>query len=268
MKNVIILSMLPFLFACGTNQFAKRKFTKGVYVEKRSHSKPKNSKPKKQKHRISKNKSIKQNDLAIKTKNTKIEAISRNNPTKNDRSKLIPKNDLIDNSEILIDNHFDDSKVLIQDENAQIDLNLNETQKNELEYQKIKKQTKIHSSAGESVSLLGLVKGIKRKTEEKSNNEEDSKPKKKSFFGLISFILCMLGVAATICLFFLPFVFLIPLTIIFFLFSLVFGIISIVQNKKGKSEKWDKTLGITGLSISSFVILLAIVLLIVFFLTF
>ena len=60
MKAYIILLLLPLLTACGSNNFAKRKYTKGVYVEKRATASSKKSKdknalsslPKGQKHLV------------------------------------------------------------------------------------------------------------------------------------------------------------------------------------------------------------------------
>ncbi len=43
MKHLIIFFLIPIIVSCGTNNFTKRKYTKGVYVEKRSHGKVKSS---------------------------------------------------------------------------------------------------------------------------------------------------------------------------------------------------------------------------------
>lgn len=52
MRIFILFILSIFLFSCGTNQFAKRHYTKGVYVAKRSHGKIQKTKNKEQKYKV------------------------------------------------------------------------------------------------------------------------------------------------------------------------------------------------------------------------
>jgi protein-S-isoprenylcysteine O-methyltransferase Ste14 len=53
MRALIFILLLPLLFSCGETQFAKRKYTKGVYIEKHGHGLSKKEESHKEKYVVS-----------------------------------------------------------------------------------------------------------------------------------------------------------------------------------------------------------------------
>lgn len=85
MKNLIVFFILLLLFGCGSTHFAKRKYTKGIYIEKRSHAKAPKSKKTKQVYANNSAK-VKSNKKKSKGQNTEIRQEIKNEKNLNHKN--------------------------------------------------------------------------------------------------------------------------------------------------------------------------------------
>ncbi len=151
------------LFSCGTNNFAKRKFTKGVYVEKRSHGSTKPSKK-------------------LSTKNNPLEVINS-------------KGSVTENATVTVDENVQNPIKILENQNLKDEEKWNQFGKELTDKEPLIENPDISYEYGE---IKPEEKQIRTSSEKNNENDRVTKGELALIFGILGIFMWFMAIPAII----------------------------------------------------------------------